>query len=142
VIRHVMAEDRPFWLRLDRHLPEEGFARKVRDREGYVLLENSRPAGLLRWNLFWDEIPFCTLLAVAEDRRGRGLGRALLARWESDMAARGHRLVMTSTRADERAQGFYRRLGYRDAGCLLLRETGYEQPAELFFTKALAKKEK
>jgi len=101
-----MAEDRPFWLRLDRHLPEEGFARKVRDREGYVLEEDGQPAGLLRWNLFWDEIPFCTLLAVAEDRRGRGLGRALLARWESDMAARGHRLVMTSTRADERAQGF------------------------------------
>ena len=51
-------------------------------------------------------------------------------------------LVMASTRADERAQGFYRRLGYRDAGCLLLREAGYAQPAELFFTKALAKKEK
>lgn len=84
MIRHVMAEDRPFWLRLDRHLPEEGFARKVR----------------------------------------------------------GHRLVMASTRADERAQGFYRRLGYRDAGCLLLREAGYAQPAELFFTKTLAKKEK
>ena len=49
------------------------------------------------------------------------------------MAARGHRLVMASTRADERAQGFYRRLGYRDAGCLLLREAGYAQPAELFF---------
>lgn len=140
MIRYVLAEDRPFWLRLDRHLPEEGFARKVRDREGYVLLEDGRPAGLLRWNLFWDEIPFCTLLAVAEDRRGQGLGRVLLARWESDMAARGRRLVMTSTRADESAQGFYRRLGYRDAGCLLLRETGYEQPAELFFTKELKEK--
>ena len=45
MIRHVMAEDRPFWLRLDRHLPEEGFARKVRDREGYVLeaVEEAQP---------------------------------------------------------------------------------------------------
>ena len=93
MIRHVMAEDRPFWLRLDRHLPEEGFARKVRDREGYVLLENSRPAGLLRWNLFWDEIPFCTLLAVAEDRRGRGLGRGgyqrILAGWPNAVSSAG-----------------------------------------------------
>ena len=37
MIRHVMAEDRPFWLRLDRHLPEEGFARiTVRDDGGGI----------------------------------------------------------------------------------------------------------
>ena len=63
-IRYLQAADRPFWFRLDRHLPEEAFARKVRDREGYVLLENGQPAGLLRWNFFWDQIPFCSLLFV------------------------------------------------------------------------------
>ena len=141
-IRYLQEADRPFWFRLDRHLPEEAFARKVRDREGYVLLENGQPAGLLRWNFFWDQIPFCSLLFVEEPLRGRGCGGALMGRWESDMAARGLRVLMTSTQADESAQHFYRRLGYRDAGCLLLREAGYAQPAELFFTKALAKKEK
>ena len=139
-IRYLQEADRPFWFRLDRHLPEEAFARKVRDREGYVLLENGQPAGLLRWNFFWDQIPFCSLLFVEEPLRGRGCGGALMGRWESDMAARGLRVLMTSTQADESAQHFYRRLGYRDAGCLLLRETGYAQPAELFFTKELKEK--
>lgn len=137
-IRYLQAADRPFWFRLDRHLPEEAFARKVRDREGYVLLENGRPAGLLRWNFFWDQIPFCSLLFVEEPLRGRGCGGALMGRWESDMAARGLRVLMTSTQADESAQHFYRRLGYRDAGCLLFPVQSLRQPAELFLMKELA----
>ena len=136
-IRYLQEADRPFWFRLDRHLPEEAFARKVRDREGYVLLENGQPAGLLRWNFFWDQIPFCSLLFVEEPLRGRGCGGALMGRWESDMAARGLRVLMTSTQADETAQHFYRKLGYRDCGGLVIPIPRYAQPMELFFIKEL-----
>jgi ribosomal protein S18 acetylase RimI-like enzyme len=37
-----------------------------------------------------------------------------------DMAAQGYRMVLTSTQSDEDAQHFYRRLGYRDCGVLVL----------------------
>ena len=136
-IRPVRPDDRTFWFTLDRHLPEAEFERKVRDGQGYVLREDGKPVALLRFNLFWDLIPFCALLFVEEGRRGRGLGRALMARWEADMRAAGHGMVLTSTQVDETAQGFYRRLGYRDCGGLTMDIPGYEQPMELFLAKAI-----
>jgi len=134
-IRYVQAEDEFFWFRLDKHLPKEGFLQKIRDKQGYVLLNGGTPAALLRYNLFWDTIPFCTLLYVKEGSRQIGCGRALLDRWERDMKKQGYDMVMTSSQSDEAAQHFYRKLGYRDAGVLLLDSPGYEQPAELFFIK-------
>ena len=95
-------------------------------------LEDGQPAGLLRYNLFWDNTPFCTLLFVDWPRQGRGYGRRLMEHWAADMRRQGYRLLLTSTQADEGAQHFYRRLGYRDCGCLLLEERGAPQPAELF----------
>ena len=67
-IRYMQNSDKEFWYSLDRHLPETEFENKVRDQRGYVLLENSRPAGLLRYNLFWDNTPFCTMLFIEESR--------------------------------------------------------------------------
>lgn len=136
-IRYVEPGDRAFWRRLDPHLPEAEFEDKVRTRRGYVLLAGGAPAGLLRYGLFWDSVPFCTMLYVAEEARGGGRGTALVRRWEEDMRRRGHTLVLTSTRADETAQYFYRKLGYRDCGCLLLDTPPYAQPTELFFAKTL-----
>ena len=69
-IRYVESRDREAWRALDGHLPRIEFDRKVRDRLGLVLLEGERIIGILRWNLFWDEVPFCNLLYIAEDRRG------------------------------------------------------------------------
>lgn len=102
-------------------------------RQGRVLLmeRDGGRVGWLRWNLFWDNTPFMNLLYLLDGYRGQGLGRALVGRWEADMAARGFGRVMTSTQSDEAAQHFYRRLGYRDAGSLLLPG----EPAELLFLK-------
>ena len=137
-VRYAEAGDREAWLRMDRHLPEELFGKKVRDRMGYLLLEDEVPVGLLRYNLFWDQIPFCTMLFVERSGRGKGFGTALMARWEEDMRNGGHHLAMVSTQADETAQHFYRKLGYRDAGGLLLPAPGFEQPLEPFLVKALS----
>lgn len=136
-VRYAEAGDREDWLRMDRHLPEELFGKKVRDRMGYLLTDGGVPAGLLRYNLFWDSIPFCCLLFVEEAKRGQGGGRALMDHWEKEMRQKGHRLLLTSTRSDEEAQHFYRRLGYQDAGGLLLTAPGYQQPLELFLAKTI-----
>ena len=137
MIRHAEESDREFWLAVDRHLPEAEFDRKVQLRRAYVLIEGEKRAALLRYNLFWDSIPFCTLLYVLEDARGRGCGKALIEHWEREMKALGCDLVMTSTQADEGAQHFYRKLGYRDCGGFVLPFNGYEQPTELILAKRL-----
>ena len=131
-IRYVKAEDKDFWFRLDRHLPETEFDRKVRDRMGYILSEDDSPAALLRYHLFWDNTPFCTMLFVDWEHQGKGYGRELMSRWEEDMKKAGYGMVMVSTQVDEQAQHFYRKLGYQDAGGLVITLPGYEQPMELF----------
>ncbi len=134
-VREITDADRDLWFSLDRHLSEAAFARKVRDRMGYVLTDEGRPVAILRWSLFWDSIPFCDLLYVKDGERGRGCGRALMTHWEKAMKNQGFGLVMTSTQSDETAQRFYRAIGYRDCGVLTLPFPGYEQPAELILAK-------
>lgn len=136
-IRYALESDRSFWRKLDSHLPDEEFDRKVRDRQAYILTDGGEPRGLLRYNLFWDTIPFCNLLFIESGFRGRGFGRALMEHWEADMRSLGFGMLLLSTQSDEDAQHFYRKLGYRDCGALLLTLPGFEQPTELFFCKGL-----
>lgn len=136
-IRNVQMSDKDFWFSLDRHLPETEFERKVRDRRGYVLLKEENPLGLLRYNLFWDNTPFCTMLYVSGDVQGQGYGKMLMEQWEKDMKAQGYGMVLTSTQVDEQAQHFYRKLGYKDCGGFVVDIEGQEQPMELFLIKAL-----
>lgn len=134
-IRYVQESDRAFWFKLDHYLSEKQFVQKVRDQQGYVLFVEDRAVGLLRYNLFWDEHPFCTMLHVAEKYQGLGFGKALMEFWENEMRQLGYKMLMTSTQVDENAQHFYRKLGYQDAGSLLLSIPEYQQPMELFFIK-------
>lgn len=136
-IRFVTPEDKPFWYSLDNHLPETEFDKKVRDNQGYVLLADDKPVGLLRFNLFWDNTPFCTLLYIDRRHQRQGYGRSLMKRWEQDMKMQGYGMVMVSTQVNEEAQHFYRKLGYKDCGGLTVDVPGYEQPMELFMVKLL-----
>lgn len=92
----------------------------MRDNQGYVLFDKDAPIGILRYNLFWDNTPFCTLLFICEERQKQSCGRMLMEHWEEDMKRLGYQMVMTSTRIDEEAQHFYRKLGYIDCGNLTI----------------------
>lgn len=137
VIKYVKIEDKEFWYSLDRHLPESEFEKKVRDKQGYVLFDGETPVGILRYNLFWDNTPFCTLLYVCKDHQKHGFGRMLMEHWEEDMKRLGYQMVMTSTQIDEEAQLFYRKLGYQDCGHLTIDYPGLAQPMELLLSKAI-----
>ena len=136
-IRYVQSGDKEFWYSLDEHLPEEGFEKIVRDKRGYILSDADKAIGLLRYNLFWDNTPFCTMLYVDLSYRGKGCGKKLMEHWESDMRSQGYGMLLTSTRADEEAQHFYRKLGYRDCGGFVIDIPKYEQPMELFLIKGI-----
>ncbi len=136
-IRYVQMEDKAFWFGLDQHLSEVEFSNKVRDKRGYLLLEDENPVALLRYHLFWDNTPFVTMLYVERDHQGKGYGRKLMEHWEEDMRAQGYGMLLTSTRVDEKAQHFYRNLGYKDCGGLLIDIPAFAQPMELFLIKAI-----
>ena len=136
-IRYVQICDKTFWYSLDRHLPKQEFENKVNGKRGYVLLDNHTPVGLLRYNLFWDNTPFCTMLFIDFGCRQKGYGRKLMEYWENDMKSQGYGMVLTSTQVDEEAQHFYRKLGYKDCGGLVIDIPGFEQPMELFLSKRI-----
>lgn len=136
-IRYVEACDKEFWFRLDKHLPETEFEKKIRDKQGYVLLKNKIPIALLRYNLFWDNTPFCTMLFVDCRYQRRGYGKVLMQFWEKDMKRAGYGMVMTSTQVDEEAQHFYRKMGYQDAGGFVISLPEYEQPMEMIMVKKI-----
>ena len=137
MIRYVEDQDKMAWYALDHEFPKTGFDEKVRNRQGYVCIEDGRIIGILRFNLFWDSIPFCNMLHIDEEYQGKGYGKQLMNRWEQDMKSSGCGMVMTSTQVNEEAQHFYRKLGYKDSGGFVVDIPGYEQPLELILIKAI-----
>ena len=136
-IRYIHLDDKEFWFSLDKHLSEQEFNNKVRNNRGYVLLDDNKPVGLLRYNLFWDNTPFCNLIYINNECQGKGFGKLLIEYWENDMKSQGYGMLLTSTQVDESAQHFYRKLGYKDCGGLVIDIKGYEQPMELFLVKSI-----
>ena len=136
-IRYLEASDKQFWYSLDKHLPETEFYNKVQTKRGYILLLDDKPIGLLRYNLFWDNTPFCTMLFVDEKYQRKGYGKHLMKYWENDMKMQGYGMLLTSTQADETAQHFYRKLGYKDCGGFVIDIPAYAQPMEIFFMKEI-----
>ena len=136
-IKYVSENDKPFWFSLDKHLSESEFALKIRDRRGYIICDDNKPVGVMRYNLFWDNTPFLTLIYITESHQGKGFGKQAMLHWENEMRELGYKMVMTSTQTDEQAQHFYRKLGYIDRGCLILDNTPFEQPQEIIMIKVL-----
>jgi ribosomal protein S18 acetylase RimI-like enzyme len=110
----------------DHHISSEMLMRKINSEEILVLRETDLIVGWLRFGYFWDNLPFMNLLMIDSQYRKMGYGRLLVGFWEEEMKKKGHKLVLTSSMANENAQHFYRKLGYKDAGCLLLEEEGLE----------------
>lgn len=136
-IRYVNNSDKKFWYSLDHHMPESEFELKIRDKRGYVISDDAKPVGVMRYNLFWDNTPFLTLIYFKESFRGKGFGKKAMQFWEQQMSELGYKMIMTSTQVDEQAQHFYRKLGYKDAGCLVLDIPPFVQPLEMFLVKYL-----
>ena len=136
-IRYVQAKDKVFWYSLDCHLPKEEFMKKVRDKRGYIIELDNKSIGLLRYNLFWDNTPFCTMLYIDLKYQGKGYGKNLLQFWENDMKSKGYEMLITSTQVNENSQNFYRKLGYKDCGGFVIDIPKYSQPMEMFLIKSI-----
>ncbi len=93
----------------DRVKRDPGSLLEVRwgDRFAGILAMDDRRERRAGW------IAFCY---VAEELRGRGIGRAVIARAEERYAAQGRRLLRRSVAPGNPALAFYEKLGFRRAG--------------------------
>ena len=115
-IRTAELDDIPTLVRLDRHISPRELETSACLGRVYVAEEPGKLLGWLRYNLFWDNIPFLNLLYILDGHRGQGFGRALTEHWEAQMKQAGYEAVLTSTQSSECAQHFYDRLGYTAVG--------------------------
>jgi ribosomal protein S18 acetylase RimI-like enzyme len=121
------------YLRKDSHIKLKVLKSKIRAREVLIIKDLDKPFGWLRYGFLWDEIPFMNMLFLEEEYRMKGFGRKLVAFWEEEMKNNGFKIALTSSQSNEQAQHFYRKLGYTDAGSLLLPN----EPLEILFKKRL-----
>jgi ribosomal protein S18 acetylase RimI-like enzyme len=128
MLRAATERDFAFLRALSACPDDEKLRAQIRDGRLRIIESAGEPVGFIKFYVLWEMLPFIEVLVVREDRRRRGIGRDAVRSWEREMAGRSFRRVITSTQADETAQEFWRRIGYRDCGSLML--PGW--PAELF----------
>lgn len=110
----------------DGHISSIELENIVKLNRVYVMEENGKLVGWLRYNLFWDNTPFMNMLYILEEYREKGYGRQAVEYWEEQMKSFGYKTVMTSTASNEYAQHFYNKLGYSAVGGFLLDGEPYE----------------
>ncbi len=130
-IRYAESGDLEMISEYDMHISKEELKNAIALKRIILLFIDGKYEGWLRFNLFWDNIPFMNLLFILEEQRGKGYGKKMVEFWEHEMVKQGYQFVMTSTQSNEEAQHFYRRLGYTDRGALVLPD----EPLEIIFYK-------
>lgn len=118
----------------DRHIPAARLEDCIRRRQVVVLEDNGKILGVLRWNLFWQSLPFLDLIFLDDALRGQGWGTEMMALWEINMAEQGFRHVLLSTQEDETSKFFYEKLGYTLCGDFLPPD---QDARELMYRKEL-----
>ena len=118
----------------DRHIPAARLEDCIRRGHVVVLEDNGKILGVLRWNLFWQSLPFLDLIFLDNALRGQGWGTEMMALWEINMAEQGFRHVLLSTQEDETSKFFYEKLGYTLCGDFLPPD---QDARELMYRKEL-----
>ena len=115
-IRYAETADFSWLNEHDKWISAEILEIKIEQKEVFVVLENGELIGWLRYNLFWDNIPFMNMLYFLETHRKKGFGRKTALFWENKMKENGFNNVLTSSLSSEEAQHFYRKMGYKEIG--------------------------
>lgn len=133
-IRLAVAKDKNQILKYDCHIHPNRVGECIYNGLVDVLCDGEKIVGILRYNLFWQSIPFLDLLFIDEAYRGQGWGSKMMMQWEDSMKAMGYPYVMLSTQEDETAKFFYEKIGYRRIGAFLPPE---QEADEIMYLKEL-----
>ncbi|MDE5546475.1 MAG: GNAT family N-acetyltransferase [Anaeroplasmataceae bacterium] len=115
-IRLANLKDTEFLVDHDKHIAYDILRDSIEKGYIYILEQDNKIIGWLRYNLFWDNTPFLNMLYILEEFRNQGLGSQLLEHWEHQMHIQGYETLMTSTLVHEDAIHFYLKYGYQVVG--------------------------
>lgn len=132
-ITHATLSDYETLVNNDKHISKEELRNLIISKRVLIAKQEGDLRGWLRYNLFWDNIPFMNMLYVIEGYRLQRIGQALVSMWEELMHSEGYNVVLTSSLSNEQGQFFYRKNGYVDCGSLLFKG----EPLEIIFRKDL-----
>lgn len=132
--RYANENDYNFIQDNDIHFAQGLISMKIKNNEIILIEQYGITVGWLRFGYFWDNIPFMNMLWINEEYRSKGFGKEITLFWENEMKNKNFRMAMTSTLSNEDAQHFYRKLGYKDVGGLLLEN----EPLEVMLIKNLS----
>ena len=133
MIRYAIDNDFELLSKYDKHICETELRNCIKAKRILIMFNDDNFIGWLRFNMFWDNIPFMNMLYFLEEHRGKRYGSQLVSFWENEMLKRKYKMVLTSTQSNEQAQFFYRKMGYVDCGSLLLPD----EPLEIILLKNL-----
>ena len=71
-IRYAKPDDIEMISEYDEHVSKEELRNAIAMKRIILLFIGGQFAGWLRFNLFWDNIPFMNLLFILEEQRGKG----------------------------------------------------------------------
>lgn len=95
-IRNAELVDCILLLKHDKHIREDELSSLIKLGRVLIVENGNCFIGWLRWNLFWDNIPFMNILYLLDEYRNKGYGKGLVVYWETRMKEIGYHLVMTS----------------------------------------------
>jgi ribosomal protein S18 acetylase RimI-like enzyme len=133
MIRAARDADFAFLRALSIGPTDEQLSAQIRQGRLRIIESDENSEGFLKFCILWEILPFIEVIVVREECRGRGFGRRAVRAWEQEMAGRSFSRVIVSTQANETAQEFWRKIGYRDCGSLTLPG----KPVELFMYRDL-----
>lgn len=109
---------------------------KIGSKEIVLAQSISGVVGYLRLEYLWSRIPYIGLIIVDEKLRGKGIGREMLRFLETFLRKHGHKLLLSSSQANEpRPQQWHRRIGFEECGVIAgINDGGI---GEVFFRKRL-----
>lgn len=109
----------------------------AKTQNGYKIFSDGAEVGVIEYKDFWKGMPYLSLIKLLPEFRRKGIGREAMRLFEEEMKRAGNKAILLSTQVDEDAQRFYRKIGYRECGSLILEYTPFSQPMEMFFIKTL-----
>lgn len=135
-VRFAAGPDLDWCADIDNGLSRSILARKIDSREILLAEVEGERRGTLRLEYLWSVVPYIALIRVQPDYRRRGVGRALLTFLEARLLDDGHRMLLSSSQADEpEPQAWHRHMGFVECGILAGINAG--GVGEIFFRKLL-----
>ena len=78
IIRYANINDHLWLAEHDEHISEMSLKNKINNNEVYVIEINGKIVGWLRYNLFWDNIPYMNMVYILDEYQKMGIGKSLV----------------------------------------------------------------